>query len=113
MLLRLTITPSVSSVGTLYALNAANMQELAAYLESHVFIGEKQDAWLLCGAATWTKFYRERASIGSMGKVLVCDVDGVTDQQMQQLGESLDGVSYIAYTSHSHRTERKQGKNTC
>jgi len=72
-------------------------------------IGAKTDAELLVPVAEWAEMHRNVQNISKMSSVFIGDIDKKDDSALDTILDGLEGVSCILYTTHSHKTPRKEG----
>ena len=108
--IRLTVNAAVSQPDALATWTLPDFETLAAELEGAREEGTKEDCDLLVPSAAWSEMYRKACNIEAMSRIFVGDVDGAEEADIDALLASLDGVSCILYTTHSHMTPRKHEK---
>lgn len=107
--LRLTINESVKRPEALTTYTLPHFDALADELEKARTPGAKDESDLLVPVAEWAELHRSIPNIQAMARIFVGDVDRVDDTRLDRLLATLDNLSCILYTTHSHRTPKKNG----
>jgi hypothetical protein len=106
--IRFTITPSVYSPHTLQLQTLPDFAALVGALRAAFsYTEDKTDSDLLIPVAEWSNLYRAAGNIITHSRLFCADLDRMSSEDMLQVAGALEGVSAVLYTTHSHRTERK------
>ena len=105
------MNPSVTAPHDLTLTTFPDFEALFRALKVTAGPGAKEDSDLLVPVAEWSRLYRADENALTMARVFCCDLDRLTDAQVDETLDALKGVSLIVYTTHSHRQPKKGGLN--
>jgi hypothetical protein len=109
MPVRLTVNPSVTQPYILKEFEFDDFQAFFEAIKTSVSEGEKAESDLIVPVAEWQTRYREDKNVVTMARVFMVDLDSKTEQEVNEVMTHLAncGLSYLAYTSHSHLQPQK------
>lgn len=107
----ITITPSVKQPNVLDVYTYGTFEALCNDLDAALGICAKEDLELLVPVARWNELYRADKNIAKMSAIFCCDFDRLTDAEITEVLDALEGLSYFVYTTHSHGTAKKDYLN--
>lgn len=116
--LNLSFSRSRSDVKNLELVHLKSFDELVENLEQDtkswplVQDGKKpKGLGLLIPVAEWHELHRLNKNTKTMARVFMADFDRLTDDQLSEVIEALDGVSAYLHTTWSHKTPQKDELN--
>ena len=107
--IRLTVNTDVNIPASLRTYTLPTFGDLFEEIKASSGPGEKEASDLIVAVAEWSDLYRNDKNVSVMSRIFFADVDGKTDAEIDTVLDALQGLSYCAYTTHSHRQPRKHG----
>lgn len=108
-MIRLTVTPAVDRPNELTLWTFPDFSAFAEAVKAAYSVGAKEDSDLILAVAEWRRLHRSVDAAAVMGRIFQCDLDRKTDGDIDLILDRLQGLSYLLFSTHSHRTPKKDG----